>query len=472
MRSSIKLPATVFLILLFTFFPAARFAQKLNLATLETVTKQLRSVNVQDRKNAIKTIQQSASEEDLDLLRLHLPLETDESAAKLILDLFARRKNRKDFYSIIDYLKTTRSSTNAKSGLNTLYAIHPTRLRQEIEFILRSGVSSFPLLLIYIEAIQNPDERDRNLVQRMYIEHNYDRLWLRLDNTSRQKLLLDLRPYYTERFFDPKNSITGLYWYLAYLQKHTLNLDSGVERVWKNKIELKQTRSLSTEIQEELLEYLLRFKLLNIESISFATLNSPEMARLLLLSLNTGSTIISSSAREKIIRQIASETTYIRPVYLFSQYPELRESTSGNLLANRCKAVTFAHSACLALLLKNDVAAAREFINRLKADIKSRILHDNLQALANSGLLDERTLLKEILLSDNNRLKSKTIMHLPQEVLRNHRILISSTILTEPDHTLTLILATRLQNFPELADKYCRLNSGLQVYIPQSTLQP
>ncbi|MCB1146093.1 MAG: hypothetical protein KDK38_04770 [Leptospiraceae bacterium] len=188
--------------------------------------------------------------------------------------------------------------------------------------------------------------------------------------------------------------------------------------------------------------------------------------------MNTGSTIISSSAREKIIRQIASETTYIRPVYLFSQYPELRESTSGNLLANRCKAVTFAHSACLALLLKNDVAAAREFINRLKADIKSRILHDNLQALANSGLLDERTLLKEILLSDNNRLKSKTIMHLPQEVLRNHRILISSIILTEPDHTLTLILATRLQNFPELADKYCRLNSGLQVYIPQSTLQP
>lgn len=447
--------------------------------TLKT-PKNLISPNYKIREKAVKRYLSSKNEKDFEILRMYLPEESNASIAHLIIQAMAQKPNKKDFFSLLDYLKLQNDENNAIEVFSVLHQIHSGRLMKEFKILLKEKKQKdiALLFLAYLKAIKEPSENQIDFIKKTMTQKNLLEKFMRdralMQNKKETEFLQALKPYAKDdkKFFSSKTPIPSLYWYLAYQKVHfpdRKNLSDDFSIGIKKPIfTMKALSRYGATRQQRLMNILLEYNILTEDSIAENNIVLNPSAKRTILSFG-----IRNGGFDKLTKKIIEEARSAIVIFFIANSASFVKNTAVKSLAITCTRNSKLNAtACFRLLLASENSKA--FLYFFSKPIKKQepMLAQNLGLLLGkkSFMLknwpDKRArLLDKIFLTMNQTNKLKAIMHLSPYLLKEEFVRLSSYLLTDKSRILTLAMAARLQELGKTAALYTEIIPGFDAYF-------
>lgn len=179
--------------LLFYFFLSSGAFWAKNLALFSQYRFQLYSIDPRQREAAVSYFMQDVDEESLTILYEHLLYERNHKILEKLLNFFANRKSKDDFFYLLDFLSLSPNLDLAVEAAKIMKEIHRERSRKELLALAEKSPLYF---LIYLKVFTPPDELSFYDAQKKLGDESLRLAILAYSAKMRDIFIEALSPYY------------------------------------------------------------------------------------------------------------------------------------------------------------------------------------------------------------------------------------------------------------------------------------
>jgi len=424
----------------------------LDFSRWQEMTKKISSPNSSDRISAIKMAQDYPEIRTENLIKERLVIENHEEVLEIIFEYLEKRKSKKDFFYVLDFLKRTSKKKYASRAILLLYAIHPPRTRFEIGQLLKEDRSKI-LSIIYISSINSPSKSDLKWFSKVFLKYKLATFWATLPPVKDDLLLKNLNSYLESSDVRTANDISSFFWYLK--SSHYSSTRPKVKIL--NEINPDNIAKLSFERQINFLYLLTKYNPGILDGINFTDKASSPMKKWMIKRYllnrkrkwkNTFNFLLLNENRQGLLWAIAI-------------YADKLSEKEKDIWLNRCNEKTVKAWLCLRsyIVLKRADKAWQLWLNANHSRRTSMTLK-NLSGMMKLDKFHKNLFfISWILNHESLRLRLKGAMVFPDEIYRKQSPLIISHWLSENTSTLRQIFLARVFPHKDLMTVYSK-------YIP------
>ena len=407
------------------------------------------SSNPQTRKKAVLEISNYKEEEMIQLIRELILRETDGSVMEAILEVFEKRKNRADFFYLVDFLKVTPRAKYGEMAMKILHEVHKSRFQWELKELFMDKKNRV-LLLTYMKSISEPNEDDIKFIQYCFRAYNFAEYYasFHAENDKEISDAFEKYGFYSENF--QAYTASDYFWFFKISFEKKRKIDPSASVYFRpemiNEIPRKRIREFAGSIAFFIPEKLKLDKIDNadiagwiVKSKLFGMAGNNESLKQLVKTQFTA--ILKKSKSEAILSVI---------IFHFN----LLEVDEKKIVSGRCSEKEISEQLCFALLLRSEPEKAAIFFNNLAAREKSMYLFQNLDYLRKIDFLSEEEKILLLITDENYIRRLRGYMSISHENYIKYAVLISSILQTEPNKTILRYAIARICEDAILSGEY------------------
>ena len=428
---------------------------KLSFEKLEKIAEKITSSNASDRLWAVKQAIRYNTDQTLEMVQERLLLEFDVKIVEKILVFFAKRKSKKDFFYILDFLKANSRPQYAKMALEIMYKISAARTRYELNVLFQKNYGKVHSLT-YFKVLTQVTPRDRAWFQRVYKAHRLADFWAKLPKRFDQEIVTGFNKIYDTKL--QCDSLAHQYWLIKANKPIT-------ESIAMNQIE-----DFPKHRRRELLDALYNSVPQNVNA-SFLLSSSNLVVRWAIRNylLHHVDDQTWSGKFKKIIKKVKAPGILFTISTLYSKL----NAEEKNIWQNRCSNKSIEPQLCMRVILIHEPSRAYTYWKAQSENVKEDILAKNAERILKNKDFNTAAFLRYVFGSKDPDLKLRAAFFMPKSYYSRHSGLISSYWLVMNHSTLKLILLSAMLQSAELSKKYENYIAMVEYFkIPEFEKEP
>ena len=429
-----------------------RAGPKLSFEKLEKIAEKVASSNASDRLWAVKQAIRYNTDQTVEMVQERLLFELDVKIVEKILVFFAKRKSKKDFFYILDFLKANSRPKYAKMALEIMYKISAARTRYELNILFQKNYGRVHSLT-YFKVPTQVTPRDRAWFQRVYKAHRLADFWAKLPKRFDQEIVIGFNKFYDTKL--QYDSLAHQYWLIKANKPITKS------------ISMNQIEDFPRHRRRELLDALYKSTPQNVNA-SFLLSRSSLVVRWAIRNylLHHVDDQTWSGKFKKIIKKVKVPSILFTISTLYSRL----NAEEKNIWKNRCSNKSIEPQLCMRVILIHEPSRAYTYWRAQSENVKEDILAKNTERILKNKDFNTTAFLRYVFGSEDPDLKLRVAFFMPKNYYSRHSGLISSYWLVMNHSTLKLILLSRMLQISKKYENYIAMVEHFK--IPEFEKKP
>lgn len=453
----------LFCVLLIMFNVQIIQAQTAPISRDQQEFEKLSSRSASERSSAVQYFSTKNDETAYDLIKSLLLKESTLEVQEKILQALEKRKSRKDFFTLLDFIRISFHESTRLRAMKLLMEIHPPRLRYEIEQAIAKSPDLRILLYGWLVSFQNPDEQTKTWFLKVFRDTNAGEFFLTLRSENDEKIALLLKPYLMPQIeFSTKHSI-NLYWKLLVTEA---DIPAGLVYSSGDVTALPSSRRIRFFRMADK-------RGVKRESSESIENSSPEIKSWLTLK-ELSSREKGSGANRETMKLLLSARISASQFYYLVKYSKRLQNEERQIIYALCQKTVTASDLCLRYLLKENSNEAYAYWQKLPTERKVSSIRANFAESLRNEQFQNGFFLNWIMLNPRRVIRLKAVSVLPESLLKKFEPRICALVVSEPEGIIKVAYMTRFINSPTL-ETYCanKLSVMSHFKIPEkpTTLQ-
>jgi hypothetical protein len=430
--------------------------------------EKLNSLSVSDRITAVTFFAKKNDESAYELIKTRLLRETAITVQEKILEALEKRKSRKDFFTLLDFIRVNHHEATRLRAMKLMMDIHPPRLRYEIEQAVTKSADMRILLYGWLVSFQNPDETTKLWFQKVFRDTDTAEYFLTLRSEHDEKISVLLKPYTGQQYEFSRNNGLNLYWKMltedkSLAGKTVFFRSADVNNLPSSRrgkfLRLAALRGIKHDSAERISDAASEIKTwLSIKELTYRKNNG--------------------AADAEKMKQLLSGRISASQFYYLIKYNSVLTDAENSLVKNLCAKTESAADLCLKYLLSRNDGSSYLFWKKLSSEKKVSAVRVNFRAIIENKSFQTGYFINWLMLNPRRIIRLKAATMLPEKLIKQYETRICSLVAAEPEGIIRISYMNRFANTPELKNvcnrqlpltAYFTIPEQLPVELPKSS---